>query len=196
METQVATADDAASAVDVLLRLRRGDRAALADLAETYGRGLVRAAYLFTGDAHIAEDAAQESLIAAWDGARRTDEGTTLRSWLYGILFNQCRKRMRSLGRLRKREEKFASDRREASVPPPGVDASPDPEVGQRLRRALDGLDDIHRMVVILRYERGLGVAETARALSIPEGTVKSRTHAAAEILRAAMKEGADESRR
>ena len=49
-------------------------------------------------------------------------------------------------------------------------------------------LDERLRAVVTLRYEQGLSIDETAEALMIPAGTVKSRTHAAIERLRKTMR--------
>jgi RNA polymerase sigma-70 factor (ECF subfamily) len=64
---------------------------------------------------------------------------------------------------------------------------SPDPEQIRRIdavRAALEQLDADHRTVIALRFEQACSVAETAEALGIPEGTVKSRTHAAIRRLR------------
>lgn len=166
----------------VLARLRARDIAALDRLTLDYGAALTRAAWLVLGDAHAAADLAQEALIAAWDGAGRTDEATELRPWLFGILFNLGRKQLRTLARRRKREENAARSEAGSTM---GED-----ERLQGLRRALATLDEDERQLIVLRYEQDFSVAETARALGVPEGTVKSRTHAAVEKLRKMMKQG------
>src|SRR5437867_3274797 len=105
------TVDDrekAARCQNLLARMRKRDLAALKDLAENFGDDLARAAYLFLGDHHGAADAVQEALLAAWDGARRTKDDTALRPWLFGILFNRCRKERRSRRRRIRREKTAA----------------------------------------------------------------------------------------
>ena len=169
----------------ILLGLRARDRSALGELAEGFGAALARAAYLYLGDAGLAADAAQEAMIAAWDGAPRTGETTRLRPWIFGILFNRARKISRTESRRRSRERKSAAERpREAVAGDDGLDRD---ERLEALRRALARLEAASREVIILRYERGLGVAEAAEALGVPEGTVKSRTHAALARLRLEM---------
>lgn len=165
----------------LLARLRAREAAALDRLALDYGAALSRAAYLLLGDAHSAADLAQETLIAAWDGARRTGQGTQLRPWLFGILFNLGRKHLRSLSRRRRREETVALR---------AANAGEQPEDDQRLERlqvALAALDEDERQLIVLRFEQDFSVAQAAQALGIPEGTVKSRTHAAVEKLRRTM---------
>ena len=169
---------------ELLQRLRLRDRDALRDLAERYGQALTRAAYLYLGDAHAGEDVAQETLIAAWDGARRAREGTQLRAWIFGILFNQARKYRRSLWR-RLRREQAAALRTHST----DADQTEHRERVEILRQAMGKLDEALRAVIIMRYEQGLSVAETGEALGLPEGTVKSRTHTAKEQLRKHMEQ-------
>jgi len=164
---------------ELLERLRLRDRDALGDLAERYGRALTRAGYLYLGDVHAAEDVAQETLIATWDGTKRAREGTQLRAWIFGMLFNQARKYRRSLWR-RIRRERAAAWRTRSN----DAGEAERQERVEILRKAMGQLDEALRAVIIMRYEQGLSVAETAQALGLPEGTVKSRTHAAREQLR------------
>ena len=162
----------------LLERLRLRDKGALRELVDQYGPALTGAAYLYLGDSHAAEDAVQECLIAVWYGARKTRTGTQLRPWLYGILFNQCRKYRRSLWRRLRREEAAGGKSRQR-----GKDRGREEEL-DALRDALGELDETLRAVIILRFERGMSVSQTAEALGVPEGTVKSRTHAAVNRLR------------
>ena len=169
---------------DLLARLRQRDHQALAGIVEQHGPALSRVAYLYLGDAHAADAVVQETFVAAWDGARRTTPATRLQSWIFGILLNRCRKHLRSLARRRRREREVAV--RESSPADPS-EKSIGLERLDALRAALAQLDPPLREVVILRYERGLSVEETAAALGIPEGTVKSQCHAAIERLRRRM---------
>lgn len=166
--------------VDRLLlgRLRMRDKGALRELVDQYGSALTGAAYLYLGDRDAAEDMAQECLIAVWYGARKAKTGTKLQSWLYGILFNQCRKYRRSLWRRLRRQEVAGAMLRQ------NEEDRGSQEQSESLREALGRLDETLRAVIILRFERGMSVLQTADALGVPEGTVKSRTHAAVRQLR------------
>ncbi|MGE0431269.1 MAG: RNA polymerase sigma factor [Planctomycetota bacterium] len=163
----------------LLDRMRSRDTAALDALVGRWSRVLMRTAWLTLGDAHAADDAVQQTFIAAWDGARRTTPQTPVRGWLFAILINQCRRRQRSAGRRRRREE--AAARPERVEPGPHTDTEIELE---RMRRALLRLTPPLREVVVLRFQQGLSVDDTAAALGIAEGTVKSRTHSAMAELR------------
>ncbi len=178
MSQKLGEADRSEDAA-IFERLRAHDHDALAKLAVRYGAALVGAAYLFLGDHHAAEDLGQETLIKAWDCARRTRADSRLEPWLFGILFNLCRRHRRSLWR-RLRREKHAADRRVVST----LVALEAEEQLLQIQAAIRRLDDDHRAVIVLRFEQNMGVAETGLVLGIPEGTVKSRTHVAMKKLR------------
>jgi RNA polymerase sigma-70 factor, ECF subfamily len=168
--------------LELLQRLQRRDKDALSQLSERYGSSLMRAAFLFLGDRHAAEDVTQETLIAAWDGTARIGADLRLGPWLFGILFNRCRKFRRSLWRRLRRQYAALSQK-----PVYDCDDNEKTEQLEVLHHAVQHLEENLRMVVILRYERGFDVAETAQALGLPEGTVKSRTHTAVEKLKQLM---------
>jgi RNA polymerase sigma-70 factor (ECF subfamily) len=73
----------------------------------------------------------------------------------------------------------------------PGAYVDPDVALTESVRRALRQLEPELRATVVLRYYADLGVAEIARLLDVAEGTVKSRLHRAAAVLRDALKEDA-----
>jgi RNA polymerase sigma-70 factor (ECF subfamily) len=163
---------------DILQGLRLREISAVEKMTERYGQALTRAAFMFLNDAEAAGDVVQDALIAAWDGAHRVRDGTALRPWLFGVLFNLCRKHRRSLLRRLRRERtagrRIGDSRRQTD----------DYERLEVMREALQRLDEELRTVLILRYEQGLSVSQTAEALGLPEGTVKSRTFAAIQKMR------------
>ena len=174
----------AAAAADEGLfpRLRRHDPAALEALVYLYETALQRAAYLYLGRADVAEDVTQETLVAAWDQAARAAGDTKIRPWLFGILFNRCRKYRRSLWR-RLCREKAAAERA-----PLQAAAGSQEEQLEVLRKAMARLPEDLRATVILRFEREMSVADAAAALGVPQGTIKSRTHTALQQLREHMR--------
>ncbi len=154
---------------------------ALSELTEHYGSAITRMAYLQLGDAHAAEDVAQETLLAAWDGVHRTRPDTALWPWLLGITYNHCRKHWRSVTRRRRREQTAdhlcKKHRDSVHVEQSAIRL-------ETTRKALSSLSPKLRIVILLRYFEGLSIRETADALDLPQGTVKRRCHVAIEKLR------------
>ena len=133
-----------------------------------------RLAYVITESAAEAEDATQDALVKAWRALHRFRAGEPFRPWLLSIVANEARNRRRSAGRrarlvLRAAAEPAAAD---------GLD-----ERGAVLD-ALARLPDDARTVLACRYLLGLSEQETAAALDIATGTVKSRTARALDRLR------------
>jgi RNA polymerase sigma-70 factor (ECF subfamily) len=176
----------------LLAGLRRKDKAAFAMVIEQYSPMLTKAAWLYLGSPHDAEDAVQETFLAAWDAAARTRDSTSLSHWLWSILMNRCRKHIRSAQR-RRRRETAAFRQHAAGTGPEGAGAGPEAaDAAGRLGAVQDALAALcpdHRETVILRYFRGLGVEEAGAAMGVPAGTVKSRCHAALAQLRSRLEE-------
>jgi RNA polymerase sigma factor (sigma-70 family) len=157
-------------------------------LVRRYQDVALRTAYLVAPEADAA-DAAQDAFIKAYAALPRFRDGAPFRPWLLRIVANESRNRRRS------------ADRRvtlavRAGVGGPGEAsvASPEAEVlaGEQratLLRALGGLRDEDREVIGARYLLELSEAETAEALDLPTGTVKSRTSRALARLRVALTE-------
>ena len=135
-----------------------------------------RVAYLITHNAADAEDATQDALVKAWRAFGRFRPGAPMRPWLLQIVANEARNRRRSAGR----RERLAL-RVQASA----GEAAPSP-ADERLVAALEQLSDEHRLVLACRHLLDLSEEETATALGVPVGTVKSRTSRALDSLREA----------
>lgn len=131
-----------------------------------------------------AEDATQEAFVKAYAALPRFRAGAPFRPWLLRIVANEARNRRRSAGRREGLALRVAADR-------PSGDAAPSPEAAvladearATLFAALRALRDEDREVVGARYLLGLSESETADALGIPRGTVKSRLSRALGRLR------------
>ncbi|MGH9273088.1 MAG: RNA polymerase sigma factor [Acidimicrobiales bacterium] len=130
---------------------------------------IARALALALGDVDLATEATDEALARAyerWPTVCRLDRPE---GWVYRVAMNWAL----SILRRRRRSDHRLYD--------PGADtaAVSDPDV----HAALADLDVKHRSVIVCRHLLGWSVAETAAALNVREGTVKSRLHRAHRIL-------------
>jgi len=89
---------------DLIERARAGDGDAFRDLAEPHRRELQAHCYRMLGSLQDAEDAVQDTLLAAWQGLAGFEERSSLRTWLYRIATNRCLNVLRAASRRPARE--------------------------------------------------------------------------------------------
>jgi len=158
-----------------------GDTAAWEPLVLTHQQAVFRLAYLLLGDPDDAEDIAQETFLRAWQYLKRFDASRPLRPWLLSITSNLASNRRRSAGRyvaalmgaFRGEPQPIATEENTIQ----NLDAN---ELWQAVRQL--SLND--QQIIYLRFFLDLSVGETAQALQVAEGTVKSRLSRALEKLR------------
>lgn len=160
---------------------------AYGELVERYREVAFRTAWLITRSSADAEDAAQDAFVKAYYALARFRAGEAFRPWILRIVSNEAKNRRRSAGRRERLALRLADDRG-----PGGAAPSPEAAVLGRERRQalvarLEQLPERERLVVTYRYLLELSEAETARALGIRPGTVKSRLSRALERLRREM---------
>jgi len=168
---------------ELITRARQGEVMAYEELVRRYQDVAVRTAYVISPDGD-AEDAAQEAFVKAYGALGRFRPDAPFRPWLLSIVANEARNRRRSSGRRAGLALRAAEDR-------PLGDAAPSPESAvlaketrAQLLAAVNALRDEDREVIGARYFLDLSEAETAEALGIPRGTVKSRLSRARDRLR------------
>jgi RNA polymerase sigma-70 factor (ECF subfamily) len=178
-----------------VLQAVRGDVAAYEELVRMHQHVAFRVAYVVCGNAADAEEAAQDGFVKAYRALRRFRRGAEFRPWLLRIVANEARTRRRSAARRERLLLRQAAVARGEGGAASG-DAAPSPEAAlldsDRRATLLEGLEqlgDDDRAVLACRYLLELGEAETAAALGVRRGTVKSRTFRALERLRAAVGE-------
>lgn len=176
---------------DLVRRAQAGDAGAYGDLVAMHQAAAFRVAYLLLGSADDAQDAAQEGFVKAYLALDRFRTGEPFRPWLLQVVGNEARNRRRAAGRRASLLDRAVAAFRAAS-PLGDEPATPSPEglvlageTRNEVRGALLRLRDEERLVVTCRYLLDLTEAETAAALGIPAGTVKSRLHRALGRLRA-----------
>ena len=167
-----------------MLRAQRGDPRAYEELVRPHEEIAFRVAYVITRNAADAEDAVQDALVKAWRALGRFRAGEALRPWLLRIAANEARNRRRSAGRRDRLTLRAASLSGEAAPSP--EDAALDAAQRQQLLTALEELPEPARDVLACRYLLDLSEEETAAALDLALGTVKSRTARALDRLKEA----------
>jgi RNA polymerase sigma-70 factor (ECF subfamily) len=84
---------------DLITRARTGDGDAFNQLTEPHRRELQVHCYRMLGSLHDAEDALQDTLLAAWQGLSGFEGNASIRTWLYRIATNRCLNAIRSANR-------------------------------------------------------------------------------------------------
>src|SRR5579862_8990088 len=84
---------------EVLARARAGDQDAFRQLTEPHRRELQAHCYRILGSAQDAEDAVQETLLAAWRGLGGFEERSSVRTWLYRVATSRCLNTLRASSR-------------------------------------------------------------------------------------------------
>ena len=188
IDTRAVAAEQDESAL--VAAARGGDTRAYGALLERHQASAFRAAYLITGSAAEAEDATQEAAVKAWLALGRFRKGAPFRPWLVQIAVNEARNRRRSAGRRAGLALALAGT-------PGGVGAAPSAEAQlladeerRRLIAAIEEMNEDDQLVIAARYFLELSEAETAIALGLRRGTVKSRSSRALARLRVRLGEG------
>jgi len=180
----------------LLDRARTGDEQAFADLTAPFQRELHVHCYRILGSLQDAEDALQETLLAAWRGLDGYEQRASLRTWLYRIATNRCLNTLRAGDRRAPMEFSFDSPipepTRETEIiwlePYPDVlleglpDSAPGPAARYAARESislafvtvLQTLPPRQRAVLILRDVMGFHAAEVAEMLETTEESVTS----------------------
>lgn len=143
--------------------------------AEQLKGQLYRTALLYLGSEPAAVDAVDEAVYKGFLARKKLREPQFFSTWLTRILINVCNQELR-----RRKRETAVEVLPETAVEE--FDALP-------LKEAVERLPQDIRAVIVLRYFTGLTLAETARALDLPAGTVSTRQRKGLHLLRLELEE-------
>lgn len=160
----------AATELELISHAQQGDRRAFGELVLRHREGVVNVVYRMCGDANLAEDAAQEAFIRAWQHLPGYRPQSPFRNWVYRIATNVA------LDTLRRERETVDIEALSLATSSEGPEALVEgAERGERVRQAVLALPLASRAVLVLREYEGLSYREIADTLGIPIGTVMSR---------------------
>jgi RNA polymerase sigma-70 factor (ECF subfamily) len=169
----------------LVTRCQDDDLSAFDELMARWQERLWRHAFRLTGDSEASWDILQETMLAISRRIGRLRDPAAFPAWTYTIATNRCRDFLRRKQRDRRvLEACFAREPMAAMV---------DWATVMDLQEAMRRLPGTQQTLLALRYEEGFSVAEIAKVLGVPSGTVKSRLHTARQQLRSLLEETDDE---
>ena len=170
---------------ELVLRARKGDEISFGTLVERYQRAVYAVAFSVIGRHEDAEDAAQEAFLVALTRLDECRNPDRFAGWLMTIVRNRSKNLIR-------RESLRETDQ----VPPRSRSREPAPdriaetrELRGILEKALAGLPEVQRQIVLLHDLEGRKHKEIAERMELPSGTVRSHLHFARKALRQALEE-------
>ena len=190
------------SEAELTRRVCQGDKEAFYCLVQPCERGVFTAAMSILGNAHDAEEVAQEAVLKALTALSRFRGECKFSTWLIQITINEARLKLRkdrrhlyeSIDEQQANEEGEYFPRDFADWREIPCEQLQRAELRRALKRALDSLAPKYREVLILRDVQHLSIEETAQVLGIGEGNVKTRLLRARLQMRDALTPGIDGS--
>ncbi len=168
---------------ELVARARDGDLEAFTQLVKAAFPRLKGVAYLVLRDTARAEDAVQETFVAAWKDLRALRDPDAWDAWLRRLLMRTCHRFAKTERRRTQIEQHVQPD---AGRERP-TDTSADVVEREWILAELARIDVEKRAVIVLHYYLDLPMREVAEILDIPYGTAASRLHRGLEIMRTSM---------
>jgi RNA polymerase sigma-70 factor (ECF subfamily) len=182
MEAIQQKAEDIVDELTLVQAAKKGDLEAFSQLVKRYDRNIFRIAQHITHNEEDAQDVVQEAFLKAYRNLQQFQGNSKFYTWLVRIAVNEALMKLR-----RRRADKTVSidedvETEDGSMPREVADWSPNPEqlygqseLGDILKKTIQGLPPGFRTVFVLRDVEGLSTEETAEMLGLSVPAVKSR---------------------
>ncbi len=165
-----------------IFQAKQGSDEAFTKLVESYQKPVYNLCYRMLGGADLAEDAAQETFLRAYQNLHRYDINRSFATWLLSIAAHYCIDNLR-----RKKLPTFSLHDDEGTPREYLPDASAiQPERAviysdqrEKVQDLLQSLSEMDRAAIVFRYWHGFSDAEIAASLGLTVSAVKSRLHRA-----------------
>lgn len=153
-------------------------------LMNDYGNDVLKIAYLYLKDKHLAEDAFQEVFTKVYKNYNKFKNSSSEKTWIMSITINTCRDMLR-ISWFKK--VRFFKDIDDDSLK--DIHENVDEEIAEKIQyeellKEVMNLPPKYRELIILYYYEELSTIDISAALKIPEGTVRSRLFRARTILK------------
>lgn len=162
---------------ELLQNILNGDKESFKKLYDDYSHHALRTAFAITKNRETAKDAVQETFIRVYLNLSGYDSSKPFQPWFYKILVNECNRLLKKGTTLSFADSSLEEDRI----------AEKEKESFHNLHDAIDSLNDIYRIPVILKYLQGFSEKEIAAILDLNLNTVKSRLFKGRQKLKAAL---------
>ncbi len=169
-----------------MLQVARGDKAAFARLFDRHQARVVRFCHRFVGDAHRAEELAQDVFVKLYKSASRYQPSARFQTFLFRVATNTCLNELRRPGRAAEKVEAPVGEADEAPGTFERAAASETPDqvleardLERALQRALAKMSDRERAAFTMCRFEGMAYRDIAEALEATEAAVKSLIHRA-----------------
>lgn len=180
---------------ECIRRILAGEKHFFHDLIRPCERAIYFLLFSLLKNESEAEDAAQETVIKVYQNLEKFRGESQFRTWVLSIARNEGLGRLRKIGSRREDSLDAETDEQSGDYTPAiltswreiPAEALEQKELGAILRRAIEGLPEIYRNVVLLRDIEEMDIRETAAALEISEAAVKVRLHRARALLQRAL---------
>ncbi len=185
MKTEKITGNDSSVNDEVLIySFKTGDYSAFEKIVLKYQDRVYNLCYRFLGDRQEAEDSAQDIFIKVYKALKGFRFKSSFYTWLYRIVINTCKNRVKSLDYRRSKSRISMDDDEENRDYSISVvyDQNDQPDINieqkeriSRIQKAINSLPPDQKMMVVLRDVEGLSYEEIASITNNRLGTVKSK---------------------
>jgi RNA polymerase sigma-70 factor (ECF subfamily) len=194
-EKEQRTEDEDAQRVSLC---KNGDVDAFEVLVKKHQKRMLNIAYRIIGSYEDACEVVQDAFVSAFKGIKNFEERAKFSTWLYTIVINLSRNRLKQLELKSHREDSSLDDpvlTNDSQITVEPVSDEPSileklekRDVQQKVQECIHALDNESREVIVLRDIQGFSYNEISDMLKIPEGTVKSRLFRARDSLKDCLK--------
>ncbi len=177
---------------------KKGDISAFEALVNKHQKRMFNIAYRMTGNYEDACEIAQDAFVSAYRNIKNFEEKSRFSTWLYAIVINLSKNRIKQLKSLNKYgcssiDDPIATDDGEikieiASNEPSALERLEAKDIQERVQECISRLDIEYKDIIILRDIQGFSYDEISDMLKIPDGTVKSRLSRARENIKDCLK--------
>lgn len=163
-------------------KAKKGDTCSFAQIIMEVKDQAYRIAYCYLNNESDSMDAVSDAVEKAFKNLRKLKQPKYFKTWFIRIVINECKLQLRTKGKVISMADQLYSDENESGTREESMD----------LRRCMEKLPALERVMVYLKYYAGYTLDEIAGMLDLPPGTVRTKIYGSLKLLKSKleMKEG------